>query len=67
MLEASRSYELQSGVEFGVYANIRIRGAILDELRRDTWVPRSLQQKSSQVVQAVQRVESRLGRVATHV
>ena len=65
LLEAVRSYEPQPGVEFKTYANIRIRGAILDELRRETWVPRSVQQKSRQVTNAIHDVESRIGRVAT--
>jgi RNA polymerase sigma factor for flagellar operon FliA len=65
LLEAVRTYEPQPGVDFKAYANIRIRGAIIDELRRETWVPRSVQQKSRQVSQAIQEVENRLGRTAT--
>lgn len=65
LLEAVRSYEPKPGVEFKTYANIRVRGAILDELRRETWVPRSVQQKSRQVAQAIHDVESKIGRVAT--
>jgi RNA polymerase sigma factor for flagellar operon FliA len=65
LLEAVRSYVPKPGVEFRAYANIRIRGAILDELRRETWVPRSVQQKSRQVSEAIQNAESRLGRAAT--
>ncbi len=65
LLEAVRSYEPKPGVDFRAYASIRIRGAIIDELRRETWVPRSVQQKSRQVSQAIQDVENRLGRTAT--
>ncbi|MBT8146483.1 MAG: RNA polymerase sigma factor FliA [Gammaproteobacteria bacterium] len=65
LLEAVRSYEPKPGVDFKAYANIRIRGAIIDELRRETWVPRSVQQKSRQVSQAIQEVEHKLGRTAT--
>ncbi|MCB1671553.1 MAG: RNA polymerase sigma factor FliA [Gammaproteobacteria bacterium] len=65
LLEAVRSYEPKPGVDFKAYANIRIRGAIIDELRRETWVPRSVQQKSRHVAQAIQDVENRLGRTAT--
>jgi len=65
LLEAVRSYEPKPGVDFKAYANIRIRGAIIDELRRETWVPRSVQQKSRQVSQAIQGVENKLGRTAT--
>ncbi|MEQ8408520.1 MAG: RNA polymerase sigma factor FliA [Gammaproteobacteria bacterium] len=65
LLEAARTYEPNQGAEFKSYASIRIRGAILDELRRETWVPRSVQQKSRRLSQAIQAAENRLGRTAT--
>lgn len=65
LLEASRTYEGNMGAEFKSYASIRVRGAILDELRRDSWMPRSVQQKSRQLTQAIKDVENRLGRTAT--
>lgn len=65
LLEASRTYEGNLGAEFKSYASIRIRGAILDELRRDSWMPRSVQQKSRQLTQAIKSVENRIGRTAT--
>jgi len=65
LLEASRAYEGNQGAEFKSYASIRIRGAILDELRRDSWMPRSVQQKSRQLSQAIKIVENRTGETAT--
>ncbi|MFT7472300.1 MAG: RNA polymerase sigma factor for flagellar operon FliA [Kiritimatiellia bacterium] len=65
LLEASRAYEGNKGAEFKSYASIRIRGAILDELRRDSWMPRSVQQKSRQLSQAIKTVENRTGETAT--
>jgi RNA polymerase sigma factor for flagellar operon FliA len=65
LLEASRVYEGNMGAEFKSYASIRIRGAILDELRRDSWMPRSIQQKSRQLSQAIKAVENRTGETAT--
>ena len=65
LLEAARTYEPNQGAEFKSYASIRIRGAILDELRRETWVPRSVQQKSRRLSKAIQDAENRLGRTAT--
>jgi RNA polymerase sigma factor for flagellar operon FliA len=65
LLEAARTYEPNQGAEFKSYASIRIRGAILDELRRETWVPRSVQQKSRRLSQAIQEVENRKGCTAT--
>ena len=65
LLEASRAYEGNQGAEFKSYASIRIRGAILDELRRDSWMPRSVQQKSRQLSRAIKTVENRTGETAT--
>ena len=64
LLEATRSYEVQQGVQFKSYASIRIRGAMLDELRKDSWMPRSVQQKSKKISQAIQRAENKLQRTA---
>ena len=61
LLEAAKSYQLQSGAEFKTYASIRIRGAILDELRRESWMPLSVQQKAQELSRAIQRTEHRLG------
>ena len=65
LLEAAKSYQPRSGAEFKTYASIRIRGAILDELRRESWMPRSVQQKAQELSRAIQRTEHRLGRTAT--
>mgnify|MGYP000198927105 FL=1 len=65
LLEAAKSYQPRSGAEFKTYASIRIRGAILDELRRESWMPRSVQQKAQELSRAIQRTEHKLGRSAT--
>lgn len=65
LLEASRVYDASLGASFKSYASIRIRGAIMDELRRQSWVPRSVQQKSRKLSEAIQAVEKREGRAAT--
>ncbi len=65
LLDASRTYVPNMGAEFKSYASIRIRGAIIDELRRETWMPRSVQQMSRSLSKAIQSVENRLGRSAT--
>lgn len=64
LLEASRTYVPNQGAEFKSYASIRIRGAIIDELRRESWAPRSVQQMSRQLSNAIRSAESRLGRTA---
>lgn len=65
LLEATRCYEAQKGVQFKTYASIRIRGAMLDELRKDSWMPRSVQQKSKKISKAIQSAEARLQRTAS--
>ncbi len=65
LLDAAGNYDPSEGASFATYSSIRIRGAILDELRRLNWVPRSLQQKAKQLAEATRTVEHRLGRSAT--
>lgn len=65
LLEASKVYDASLGASFKSYACIRIRGAIMDELRRQAWVPRSVQQKSRRLSAAIHKVEGRMGRAAT--
>ena len=64
LLNACQSYDPNQGASFQTYASIRIRGAILDELRRNDWLPRSVQTQLGEVSQAITKVEGRLGRVA---
>ncbi|MCX6125285.1 MAG: FliA/WhiG family RNA polymerase sigma factor, partial [Proteobacteria bacterium] len=51
--------------KFKTYAEFRIRGAILDELRGQDWVPRSARDKSKMIDRAVQELEQRFGRKPT--
>ncbi len=61
LLEAARKYDTGKGASFETYAGIRIRGAMLDEIRKGDWAPRSVHRKSRQVAEAVKAVESRTG------
>jgi RNA polymerase sigma factor FliA len=61
LLEAARKYDISKGASFETYAGIRIRGAMLDEIRRGDWAPRSVHRKSREVADAVRAVESRSG------
>ena len=65
LIQASESYDASKGASFATYASIRVKGAILDEVRRYDWVPRSLQQKMKQASEAISQVEARTGRTAT--
>lgn len=62
LLEASRKYNPSKGASFETYAGIRIRGAIIDEVRRGDWTPRSVHRNSRRVSDAIHQLEARLGR-----
>ncbi|HLA75251.1 MAG TPA: RNA polymerase sigma factor FliA [Gammaproteobacteria bacterium] len=64
LLEASRNYDAAQGASFETYASIRIRGAMLDEVRKNDWAPRSVHRKARAVAQAVREVEHKVGRDA---
>ncbi|ROR34946.1 RNA polymerase sigma factor FliA [Inmirania thermothiophila] len=64
LLEAARNFDPSHGASFETYAGIRIRGAMLDEVRRHDWVPRSVHRKSRMVAEAIQEIERREGREA---
>ena len=62
LLKAKEDYQADSGATFSTYATIRIRGAMMDELRARDWLPRSVQKNLGKVAKAVQGAEQRLGR-----
>ena len=64
LLEAARHYDDSKGASFETYAGIRIRGYMLDEVRRNDWVPRSVYRNARTISAAVKLVENRLGRDA---
>nr|WP_296748858.1 RNA polymerase sigma factor FliA [Thioalkalivibrio sp.] len=64
LLEAARLYDASQGASFETYAGIRIRGAMLDEVRRSDWTPRSVHRNARRVSEAVRAVEHREGREA---
>lgn len=64
LLEASRNYENGHGASFETFAGIRIRGAMLDDVRKNDWAPRSAYRKAREVAEAVRAVENREGRDA---
>ena len=64
LLEALRHFDDSKGASFETYAGIRIRGYMLDEVRRNDWVPRSVYRNARLIASAVKQVENRLGRDA---
>jgi RNA polymerase sigma factor for flagellar operon FliA len=67
LIEASRKFDPNQGASFETYAGIRIRGAMLDEIRRTDWTPRSVHRKAREVAEAVRRIENLKGRDARDV
>jgi RNA polymerase sigma factor for flagellar operon FliA len=64
LLEAARNYTPTRDVQFETFAGIRIRGAMLDELRRTDWTPRSVYKRLREVMEAIRAVEAETGREA---
>jgi RNA polymerase sigma factor for flagellar operon FliA len=62
LIEASQKYDASRGASFETYAGIRIRGSIVDEMRRGDWAPRSVHRNARRVSQAIAVVEARTGR-----
>jgi RNA polymerase sigma factor for flagellar operon FliA len=65
LMDAIDKYEPSRGIKFETYAIARIRGAILDGLRSNDWVPRSVRQKAREMERVCLELENRLGRSAT--
>ena len=63
LMDAISKYDSSRGAKFKTYAEFRVRGAILDELRSLDWVPRSIRQKASAVEKVVRSLESKLRRL----
>jgi len=62
LIDAIEKFELERNLKFETYAQIRIRGAIIDSLRKIDWIPRSLRKKSKDLEEAIKKAENRLGR-----
>jgi RNA polymerase sigma factor for flagellar operon FliA len=67
LLEAAANYSEGRGASFETYAGIRIRGAMLDGLRKLDWAPRSVHRKARAVAKAIREIESENGREARDV
>jgi RNA polymerase sigma factor for flagellar operon FliA len=64
LMDAIEKYDPTREAQFKTYAEFRIRGAMLDELRSMDWVPRSVRQTSNQIENALAKLEQQLGRPA---
>jgi len=64
LLESAGNYDADQGASFETYSSIRIRGAMLDEMRKNDWTPRSVHRNSRRVAEVVRQIECEKGREA---
>ncbi len=64
LMEAAANWSMNRGASFETYAGIRIRGAMIDALRKLDWAPRSVHRQARAVAAAVREIEQRTGRDA---
>jgi len=65
LIDAVDKFDYMKGVKFETYASLRIRGAILDQIRKMDWIPRSIRQKQRKIDVACQNLELLHGRMAS--
>ena len=65
LLEAASNFDASRGASFETYAGIRIRGSMLDDIRKNDWTPRSVHHKYRQVTEAINEIEAETGSAAS--
>lgn len=65
LIDAIDKFDMGKEVKFETYASLRIRGAILDQIRKMDWIPRTIRQRQKQIDTAMKELEQRLGRPST--
>lgn len=65
LIDAIDKFDYGKGIKFETYASVRIRGSILDQIRKMDWIPRSMRQKQKRLETAMTELETKLGRAPT--
>lgn len=65
LIDAIDKFDPNKEVKFETYASLRIRGAILDQIRKMDWIPRTVRQKQKKIDAAIKEIEAETGRTAT--
>ena len=65
LIDAIDKFDLEKNVKFETYASLRIRGAILDQIRKMDWIPRTVRQKQKKLDEAIKKIEMQTGRNAS--
>ena len=65
LIDAIDKFNAQKDVKFETYASLRIRGSILDQIRKMDWIPRTVRQKQKKIESAIKKIEASTGRTAS--
>lgn len=65
LIDAIDKFDCLKDVKFETYASLRIRGAILDQIRKMDWIPRTIRQKQKKIENVIREIEQRTGHAAT--
>ena len=65
LIDAIDKFDYVKGVKFETYASLRIKGAILDQIRKMDWIPRTMRQRQKKLEAAEMAIEEKYGRMAT--
>ena len=64
LIDAIDKFDMSKDVNFETYASLRIRGSILDQIRKMDWIPRTVRQKQKKIDEAIKTIEARTGKTA---
>lgn len=65
LIDAIDKFDMSKDVKFETYASLRIRGSILDQIRRMDWIPRTVRQRQKKIDEAMREIEMETGKTAT--
>ena len=65
LIDAIDKFDAKKDVKFETYASLRIRGSILDQIRKMDWIPRTVRQRQKQISNAIADIEAQTGKTAT--
>ncbi len=67
LIDSINKFDLSKNIKFETYAQIRIKGSIIDSIRKLDWVPRSLRKKSKDIQNVISILENKFGRTPTNI
>ena len=65
LIDAIDKFDADKNVKFETYASLRIRGSILDQIRKMDWIPRTVRQRQRKLDEAVKQIEAQTGKTAS--